>query len=139
MQKLILFFAFLFVFSACKKDDDPTPADPITTVSGTYDVSRLQVGADAYNLPLSSGGQTVSATLTAAKGSADNTVLLSITLRVSGSPDDTSDIGEVEVRGTGNNLELYDGTTKVGTADGTTLNIDATDGTDRLVIVARKQ
>ena len=137
MKKILLFFFVLVIFAACKKDSDVTPADPVTTVSGTYEINKLQQGTQIFVLPITAGNQTVSATLTAAPTTAANTVSLSVTIRQTGVPDNTETLGEVEVRGSGTNLELYEGTSKVGTADGKNLTIDATQDTgERIVIVA---
>lgn len=138
MKNYLVFFVFLISFSACKKDEDVAPADPATAVSGTYTISRLQDDSGSYNLPQTVNGQTISAILTANRNTA-STVGLSITVRITGQADDVSELGEVEVRQAGSGYELYESNTKIGTADGTSLSIDVTDGGSRFAIDARKQ
>lgn len=141
MKKFVLFVLLLVLAAACKKGDEAAP-DAAARIAGTYDVSRLSLDAPgttddvSVNLPITQNGNTLSATLDVTRVT-ETTVRLKFTLRITGQPDDPSDLGgDVEVRGN----ELYEGSTKIGTANGSTLSLDATtDDGIRTVIEAKKR
>lgn len=131
MKKAILFVFAVLAFAACKKDNDPTPADPATAVSGNYTLSSFYsiTEGDTLNfptLPASYQGVAVSGTLSATK-STSNFVNMVLTLSATGSTIGTLPLDSVEVRQTGTTYDLYLGGTSLGTADGNTINFDVSD------------
>lgn len=141
MKNFFLIILLFVLVAACKKGDDATP-DAAARIAGTYDVSRLSIDAPgtiddaSYNLPITQSGNTLSATIDVTRVT-ENTVSLNFTLRITGQPDQPNSLGStLEVRGD----ELYEGSTKLGTANGSTLSLDATDDDGvRTVIEAKKK
>ncbi|QJD77219.1 hypothetical protein [Spirosoma rhododendri] len=151
MKKAFPFFAFIglmLAFAACSKKDDVAPAiDSATQIAGTYVMNNFRydsasVSVYNYTLPVSSGSNTLSGTIVARRDSA-SVVYTTYTLKLTGYPDDNETIGQLKLQGTAAPYDLYYGTTKVGTADGSNFTIDFsyTDGgiTYRQVISGKKQ
>lgn len=96
------------------------------------------------NLPLVVNGQTVaSGNMVVANGAAAGSINLKYHLVSSGSPDQDYDFGDFTLQKVGTSYDMYYGTTKYGTVDGTNLSYDETftgsDGvTYRLIINAAK-
>ncbi len=139
MRKILWLCFILLAVAACKKDNDVTPSDPATAISGTYDMNRFQEGSIVYNLPATAGNVTVTGALEVTKATAANTATLVIILRATGQSEDRSDPFDVEVRRSGNDYELYEGATKIGTANGTDLTLDFSDAGTRYVVNAKKR
>lgn len=143
MKRLLYLSLFVALTTACSKNTTDVAPDAATTIVGTYEVSTLsQTGAGAsmtYALPLTTTSNGVTVTLSGQIGvvkKTESTVGMTLTLKTTGQPDNNQDIGTLEIKGT----DLYSGTTKVGTADGTNLSLDAanSDGT-RAKVVAKKK
>ncbi len=143
-MKKAFYLLLVVTIAACgKKTTDVTP-DAATVVAGTYEVSSLKQtsaggGTLTFTLPTSTtiagvvttlSGQLITTKKTAA------TVGIVFSIKATGQSDSPTDLGTFEVKGT----DLYSGTTKVGTGDGTNLSLDVTDnkGT-RAVIVSKKK
>ena len=140
MRNLLFLLFFTLAFTACKKDSDPEPQQ----VAGNYEVTRLALSdgtPDSFelNLPITQGSNSISGSLVATNVSGKpNAVTMRLTLRVTGQQPDETDLGEIELRQTGNTFELYQDNVKLGTADGRNINIDVSEQGTRLEIVARK-
>jgi hypothetical protein len=138
-MKHLLLIGLLLSLLACKKSTDPAPLNADRIV-GTYTVTRLVIDAPGtaddrnLTLPITQGGTTISATFDVAKV-AESSVSMTFTLRQTGQGQQVQTIGNfIDLRGN----ELYEGTQKIGTADGTTLNLDVTDNGTRTIFEARK-
>ncbi|WP_119665954.1 hypothetical protein [Fibrisoma montanum] len=141
MRNFLLLLLFAVAFTACKKDSDPEPQQ----VAGNYEVTRLAFDTDGtaddfdLTLPITQGSNSISGSLVATNVSGKpNAVTMRLTLRVTGQQPDETDLGEIELRQTGNTFELYQDNVKLGTADGRNINIDVAEQGTRLIIVARK-
>lgn len=113
--------------NACSGSDDPEP-DPGTKVSGTYEMTKLQLdsaGVSLYNysLPLTVGTQTLSGTIVARRDSAA-VVYVTYTIKQTGQSDYNSAFGQLRLTGTATPYDIYYNTTKVGTTDGSVFTID---------------
>ena len=143
MKRLLYLFLLVALTTACSKNSPDVTPDTATTIAGMYEVSTLsQTGAGGnmtYTLPLTNTSNGVTVTLSGQIGvvkKTETTVGMTLTLKTTGQPDNNQDIGTLEIKGT----DLYSGTTKVGTADGTNLILDTanSDGT-RAKVVAKKK
>lgn len=141
MKSILYALVALFFVTACSKKNDVI-APSIDSLVGTYDVSRLVVSgsptpADNQTVifPRTSGTLTQSARLDVTKLTA-TTVGIKLAIVTTGSADVVQDIGSVELKGS----DLYDGTTKAGTADGSNFNLDIVDGDgSRVQIFSKKR
>ncbi|QJW88510.1 hypothetical protein HNV11_03545 [Spirosoma taeanense] len=146
MKKYYAFLVLLGIgFAACTKNNDVAP-DSSSRIAGTYQLTYIRQDSadvvDSLVLPYIVGGQTViSGTITATRiAGTTPTDSLAVSLTVQGQAS-TSPLGRVEVRTNGNSYDLYSGTDKVGTADGTNIEIDtdpANTQTFRLVLRGKK-
>ncbi|QDK80383.1 hypothetical protein EXU85_17945 [Spirosoma sp. KCTC 42546] len=134
MKKLILFLCILLAFSACKKgENDIAPKKPADAVAGTYTLTsfRYASGSDAINLPkmpYTQSGQTISGTVQLTSTS-EETVSLTLTLKITGQQNSTIDIDNIEVRKTSEAYGLYLDGELVADADGNNIifNVSETD------------
>ncbi|MBO0947265.1 hypothetical protein [Fibrella forsythiae] len=144
MKKVIYLLLFVTIAACGKKGTDTVAPDAASTVAGTYEVSSLRQTSSGgtsvtFTLPTSTTNAgvvtTLSGQLTTTKKTS-TTVGIVFLLKATGQADSPTDLGTFEVKGS----DLYSGTTKTGTADGTNLNLDVTDskGT-RAVIVSKKK
>lgn len=132
-QTHTLLFLLLMLFTAScvgifkKKDKDPEPQ-----LAGTYTISTYRVTLGTQTIPGSSGTVLVT-------GPTNNQIDITFNLTGLGSFDSDN----VEVRKNGGSYDMYDGTTKVGSINGTDFSIDA-QGADsngqfvRLQVTAKK-
>lgn len=141
-MKKMLCIALVLLLAACGKKNDTVAPDAAAKIAGTYTVSRFAISGTGVNdldiaLPRSGtlngvnvtqSGQLVLTRVT------ESTVTMSLVVKTTGQADTTDDFGTVDVKGT----DLYEGTTKIGTADGTNVNIDAMDQGTRVIITAKK-
>ncbi|WP_041257659.1 hypothetical protein [Fibrella aestuarina] len=141
-MKKILYVAIVVLIAACGKKNDTVAPDAAAKIAGTYTVSRFALsgsGANDFDATLPRSGTingvnvTQSGQLVITRQN-ESSVSLSLTVKTTGQADDTTDLGTAEVKGS----DLYDGATKIGTADGTNLSIDATDNGVRVIITAKK-
>ncbi|CCH03501.1 hypothetical protein FAES_pFAES01007 (plasmid) [Fibrella aestuarina BUZ 2] len=126
-MKYVLTLLAAILLAACAKKQDVTP-DPATTVAGTYPLTYVRSDSAGiklyeYNLPYTAGSNTLSGTLTARRDSAA-VIFLTQTIKATGYSDQTSVIGSVRLQSNGSGYDMYMSNQKIGTADGTTLNID---------------
>jgi hypothetical protein len=136
MKHLFYFVFGLLLLAGCSKDkqDDPTPKSPAEAIAGLYTMSSITSSGTTIALPFAGNGVNMSGTINVAvvAGKQDETNL-TITLKITGSPDSTGD-GPVQVKAAGTGYDLFDNGQKMGTVVGNTLTL--TDGGD--VIVAKK-
>ena len=135
MKNLLLLLCFVSALSACKKDPDPE-ADAASKVAGTYQMTSVTQNGVAVSLPLSQSGVTLSGIVVATRKEA-NTVTIALTLKQTGQADQTGG-GDLTLAKSGNSYDLMDGTTKVGTADGTNLTLSVSDGSGQSSIIAKR-
>ncbi len=144
MKKLPLLFPVLMLaFAACNHPAAVMPVDPATLVAGTYTLGSLQkdssgVALSSYTLPLTMPSDSISGSVTATADSVGR-VLMTQLLKSSGNPDQNTTIGEVYVKAsttvtTPISYDLYLGTQKIGTSDGTHLSL-TTQKTDSTGVV----
>lgn len=133
MKKLLYISLVLFVVLGCKKSEDVNPQDLAGKVAGTYNVTTVINGSTTYNFPVSAGGVTLSAVLVVTKVT-DTSVNAVITQKTTGQPDDSDNFGTFDLKG----ADLYQGSTKYGTADGTNFNIDFTQAGVRNAILSKR-
>ncbi|GAB4039168.1 hypothetical protein [Spirosoma gilvum] len=126
MKKQVALLWFLLVaLTACKKENDVQPYDSTNDVIGTYAVNRWEQSNQVVLLPITNAsGEKVSMDLKVRRSTRPQRVDLTFILQITGEPDDVSTYEELEVRGSGNALTLWEGSTQVGTADGRQLTID---------------
>lgn len=153
MKNLLLILAFsTLMLAGCSKNNVVPAPDAGTVVAGVYPLSFIEqdsagVALYQYALPVSSGTTTLSGLLTARRDSAA-AVFLTQTIKITGQTEQTSVIGEIHLQaGTANSTvasyDMYLNSRKIGTTDGTTINIDATSADAkntayRTVITAQK-
>lgn len=126
----LLLFLLMVLTASCvgifKKDKDPEPQ-----LAGTYNVSSYRITSGTTDFPGSSGTVTVT-------GPTNNQINLSFTLPVL-----SFNYSGIEVRKNGSSYDMYDGSDRVGSLNGTDFNIDA-QGADsdgqyiRLEVTAKK-
>ncbi|WP_138994247.1 hypothetical protein [Larkinella sp. C7] len=147
MKTILIALTICLLAMACSKSNDPAP-DAGTQVAGTYQMSHIRsdsAGVNLYDfvLPLTQGTTTLSGTLTARRDSAA-AVFLTQTVQITGQSDQTSVIGEIHLKSSGSAYDVYLNNQKIGTADGTHLNLDdqftdtQTNITYRTVITSQK-
>ncbi|MFD2569917.1 hypothetical protein ACFSUS_04680 [Spirosoma soli] len=127
MKKGLLFVFAVLVFAACKKDNDPAPADLATAIAGNYALNSFfsVTEGDSINfptLPTTIQGTTISGTISATKRTS-NFVDLLLTVKELG----TLPLDSVEVRQSGNTYELYLYDLSLGTVEGNTMNFNVSD------------
>ncbi len=146
MQKLILFLVVLVAFAACKKDNDVAPADPAAAVAGTYVVSRIALdgpgtAADVdEKYPETVNGITYASELIVNQ-TANTTDRISFVVKVKETGEDDYEFitaEDIEVRRNGSNYDLYFRTVKIGTATGSNVTLDTTEGGIRYIVEARR-
>lgn len=142
-MKKLLFMALALFCAACGNKGALVAPDAAAKIAGTYSVSRFALSGLGANdidlkLPESSTLNVKPATRTVnlvVTRQTETTVSMVLIEKVTGQADDRNDFGTAEVKGS----ELYQGTDKVGTADGTNLNIDASEQGIRVIIAATKK
>lgn len=141
LKTWLLLVVLLIGAAACRNKDAVNP-DAGARIAGTYAVSRLAItgtGTDNIDVTLPRTG-TLNGTTVTQSGqvvvtrSTENTATMNLVLKTTGQADSSEDLGTVEIRGN----ELYQDNARLGTADGTNLNIDYSEGGVRVIIVARK-
>jgi hypothetical protein len=136
-MKHLLYFVFgLLLLASCSKDkkDDPTPKTPAEAIAGLYTMTSITSSSTTIAMPFAGNGVNMSGTINVAVvASKQDETNMTITLKITGSPDTTGD-GPVQVKAAGTGYDLFDNGQKMGTVQGNTLTL--TDGSD--VIVAKK-
>ena len=132
MKNTLIALVLLLVVTSClpkKKDKDPEPE-----LAGTYQVSRLTSGGQTFNLPLNG----VSAAVIITRPS-DTQITFVLETRANGRTE-RSDSADLTIRkASGKDYDILDGSTRLGSLNGTDFTIDGTDDNgDRIVIVASK-
>lgn len=119
MIKLLTILSVVLFLAGCSKNDDVT-LDAGDAVAGIHAVSKFTfdgpgtAGDYPYDMPVTNVGLTLSGVFVATRKT-ENTVGMIFTLKVTGSPDDPTGFGDVEVRTNGGNYDLYSGSVKIGT------------------------
>ncbi|MEZ0610050.1 hypothetical protein ACAW74_16145 [Fibrella sp. WM1] len=141
-MKKLLYIALVLFIAACGKKNDTVAPDAAAKIAGTYVVSRFAVsgtGANDFDFKLPQSGTlngatvTYSATVVVTKQT-ETSVSMVLIEKITGQADENTEFGTADIKGS----ELYQGTTKVGTADGTDLNIDASGQGIRVIVTAKK-
>ncbi len=140
VAKALLLIVLTFFISACdnnlfkKKDKDPEPE-----LAGTYQVRRFIDESQNFdeNLPVTINGQRLSAAVIVTRSS-DTEISFRIDVTVNGQVND-GDTGTATIRkASGKDYDILDGSTRVGSINGTNFNLDYTDGGDRFALTASK-
>ena len=131
MRNTLIALLLLLTVASCipKKDKDPEPE-----LAGTYQVSQLTSGNQSVSLPLNG----VSAVVIITRPS---DALITFILEVRGNGQtERSDATDLTIRkASGRDYDILDGTTRIGSINGTDFNVDGTDDNgDRIAITARK-
>ncbi|GAA4449661.1 hypothetical protein GCM10023189_09100 [Nibrella saemangeumensis] len=130
MKRLLYLLFVPLSFTACKKDTEPE-VDAATRLAGTYQLSYALLD-DKTNpklespLPVTLGGVTVASGTLVVTRKNENAVDGNLVIKVQGSPDMNVTFQNVEVKKNAAMYDLYLGPTKIGSADGTNLDVDAT-------------
>lgn len=146
MKQLLLFLVGLVLFASCKKEAEPEPVAS-AKVSGTYVVSRYAytttpMASNNFNitLPQSASGVTISGILVADKfNNRDDAVTVKVTLKITGQQDFVTDLQDFDLKANGSTYDIMYNMVKYGSADGTNINIDFTEGNQRIIVVAKRQ
>ncbi len=146
-------YAFFLLLSglslvACKSTD-VTPVDGGNQIAGIYPLTYVRgdsagVKLYEYALPYVVGTNSITGTITARRDSAA-VLFLTQLIRVTGYADQTAIIGTVRLKTiSAGSYDLYQNNVKIGTADGTNLNLDeqqtdpATGTVYRTILTSRK-
>ncbi|GAB3641107.1 hypothetical protein [Spirosoma arcticum] len=133
--KASLLIALTLLMNACifdklKKDKDPEPE-----LAGTYQVTRLVDESQNLDVTLPNSGISASVIVTR---SSDTEIRFRIDVTVNGRVT-TGDTGPATIRkASGRDYDILDGSTRVGSINGTDFSLDFTDGGDRFAITANK-
>ncbi len=127
----VLFALAMATLAACSKKDDVAP-DAGTIVAGTYTLNYFRVDSagtfqDSLNLPVTFQGITISGSIIATRIS-PTVDSLTVILRQTGETDENAPLGRVDLQTNGTAHDLYVGSRKVGTSDGTNITIDTDPG-----------
>ncbi|GAA4412936.1 hypothetical protein GCM10023187_40650 [Nibrella viscosa] len=128
MKKLLYLLFVPLTFTACKKDSEADP-DPGARVAGTYQVSYISQEVTGtpkveLSLPVVVGGQTIASGTATVTRKSENFIDGNLVVKVQGNPDQAVPLTNVEVKRNGSTYDLLLGTNKIGTADGTNLDVD---------------
>ena len=131
MKNILIALILLLTVASCipKKDKDPEPE-----LAGTYEVRQLTSGNQTVSLPLNG----VSAVVIVTR---PNDTLITFVLEVRGNGQtERSDAADLTIRkASGKDYDILDGSTRIGSINGTNFNIDGTDDNgDRIAITAQK-
>ena len=132
MKNSLIALLLLLTVASCipdKKNKDPEPE-----LAGTYEVRQLTSGNQTVSLPLNG----VSAVVIVTR---PNDTLITFVLEVRGNGQtERSDAADLTIRkASGKDYDILDGSTRIGSINGTDFNIDGTDDNgDRIAITARK-
>lgn len=130
MKNVLIALILLLTVSSClpKKKSDPEPE-----LAGTYQVSRLTSNGTTTNLPMNG----VSAIVVVTR-SGDTKIDFRIDLINTGKVFGTESASATIQKASGKEYDILDGSTRVGSINGTDFNLDYTDGGDRFVLIAHK-
>jgi hypothetical protein len=137
MKKYALLLFMPLTFWACANSDDepePATAELATPLIGVYALNYYRIDTTAAssktpftfetNVPVKyADGSTYSASFTVRRDSA-SVIFVTFTEKQTGYNDQTSNIGQIKVKGTAAPYDLLNGNTIIGTADGTNFNFD---------------
>ncbi|MGM9511519.1 hypothetical protein ACS5NO_27530 [Larkinella sp. GY13] len=129
MKTLLLFLLVTLTFTACKKDDNEVaPAKPAEAVAGTYNLKSFYYvsGDDRINLPTlpyTQNGQTVSGTASLTPQTTDDQVTLRLTLKITGSDDQSIELKNLTVQQNGSGYDLTAGNQTIASSDGKKMNL----------------
>jgi hypothetical protein len=142
-KRYALFVLIPLAFAACSKSNDAAP-DAGTQVAGTYQLNYIRQDSvnviDSLVLPYIVGSTTIASGTIQVSRLTAATDSVGVSLQIQGQ-NSSSGLGIVTVQANGNTYDLYDGSSKIGTADGTNISID-TDPQDsqpyRLILRGKK-
>ncbi|AQG78126.1 hypothetical protein [Spirosoma montaniterrae] len=131
MKNFLIAFLLLFTVAACLPNRDKD--DPEPELAGTYNLTSFRVNNQEF-ITANTG---VTGTIVVTRPS-DTRISLTLSLRGNGQTQ-TDNLGEIEIRkASGRNYDMYESGTRLGSINGTDLNFDISDGSDRIVVAARK-
>lgn len=123
MKKFILFAVFAIFIAGCsKKEVDPVEVDLGAQISGTYTASKYVENGIVYSLPDQSIGMSAGVKLTRISNTKATGLITITALGVT-----AEDGGDVDLKKSGDRIELYDGSTKVGYVEGSKIYIEEVD------------
>ena len=131
--------AVMLLMTACLFDKLKKNKDPEPELAGTYQVSRFVDESQNFdrNLPATINGQRLSAAVIVTRSS-DTEISFRIDVTINGQVND-GDTGTATIRkASGKDYDILDGSTRVGSINGTDFNLDYTDGGDRFALTASK-
>ena len=137
---LLLFVAVI----ACGKKENAVSPDAATQIAGTYDAVKMESVASGsgqsmvltfpYTDVIGGMSMTQTAYFVVTRKTASSVGIMS-TFKATGMADDVRDLGTFDVKGN----DLYSGSTKVGTADGSTMVVSSTEYGARRTVTAKKR
>lgn len=142
MKNLWIALLLFLTVSSCLPDkkgkNDP---DPEPDLSGTYQVSRLidETSSPAINLtlPTTTNGHRLSATVVVSRLS-ETHIRFNINTNIDGQITNGQTADATIQKASTGSYDLLDGSTRVGSINGTDFSIDATEAGKRIAVVARK-
>ena len=144
MNKLTLFLLVTLAFSACKKQTDAVkPETAAATIAGTYTLTELKYQDDngtkiIPQLPVIEKGKTTYAgTVDLTETTNPDQVNFTLNLLFAGQQD-SSDLGTVDIQGSGTKYTLLVDGEKIATISGSTLSFDISTTDFRLAFTAKK-
>lgn len=137
--RLLLLLGFLFTLASCKKSETETQPDLAAKVLGTYTLSSINVTGTT---PIPITGVNSGTAVATRNGSALDQVNFAVTYTVT-SPSYNGNFSQnqtVDLKAAGNDVDLYEGTTKFGTYSANTITVKDYSVTGITVsFVAKKQ
>lgn len=134
ITSLAILFTILFAVSSCKKNvDKKADEDLAASVAGQYNVNYIYINGSEVSLPTDS----VSAKEDVVKKDQNN-VSLNLIVTTLGKAPKSEPLGDAQLKEESSAISLYSGTNKVGTINGSDLEIYIIENSDELVVRAKK-
>lgn len=136
IYSLAILFSIVFLVSSCKKGvDKKADEDLAAAVSGQYVMSYFEAKGQSINLPTGSLSGKINI------ANKDNNVidmLISTTDTENSNNSGSDTLKDIQLKKENSAINMYYQTTKIGTINGSDLTINIQDGTDQVVIKAKK-
>jgi hypothetical protein len=135
MKNLWIALLFLLTVSACLPDKIGKKDDPEPDLSGTYQVTEVQVTEISNGNRTQFVPPTISGTINVTKVDNSN---VNVSINVTGALTLRESGPIVVQKASGKTYDMYENNTRIGTIDGTEFRFDVSTTDGRVVIVARK-
>ncbi len=136
IYSLAILFSIVFLVPSCKKDvDKKAEQDLAASVAGQYEMSYFEAKGQPINLPAGSLSGKINI------ANKDNNVIdmfISTTDTENSNNSGSETLKDIQLKKENSAIDMYYQTTKIGTINGSDLTINIQDGTDQVVIKAKK-